>query len=257
MPYGQARKWVTMEVPGVAHFRLSDKENPMSASIFSVCREAFRRNRFPALVLQSAAGIILLLYFLVPATRPAFEGIGALRNRHGYLFSAISTMIFGGLVSWVVLWNRGRIPKGQVWAQFVFFLVFWAVQGLMVDTLYRLQGAWFGQDNDPVTLFKKVLLDQGPYNILYATPVSLCFYAWKDAGFSVSRARESLRGRFAHRYWTIMVSAWIVWIPAVTMIYSLPAELQIPLFNLVVCFFTLVLAFVSRVETEEGMTSDE
>ena len=220
----------------------------MSDSIFSVCLEAFRRNRFPALVLQAAAGVILLLFFLVPATRPAFEGIGALKTRHGYLFSALSTMFFGGVVSWAVLWRRGRIPTGQVWAQGLFFLVFWAVQGLMVDTLYRLQGAWFGQGNDPATLFKKVLIDQGPYNLLYATPVSLCFYAWKDAGFSVDRAREALRGEFAHRYWTIMVSAWIIWIPAVTMIYSLPAELQIPLFNLVVCFFTLVLAFVSRAD---------
>ena len=48
------------------------------------------------------------------------------------------------------------------------------------------------------------------------------------------------------KFATIQISAWIVWVPAVLIIYSLPANLQIPLFNLVLCFFSLVLAFVSR-----------
>ncbi len=218
----------------------------MSGPILQKCFEAFRRNRVPALVLQGFAGIILLLYFLVPATRPAFEAIGDLRARNGYLFSAVSTALFGGLVSWLVLWNRGRIPPGRVLAQGAFFLGYWAVQGVMVDTLYRLQTQWFGDANDPLTLLKKVFIDQGPYNLLYATPVSLFFYTWKDENFSWSRAWTATRTDFAHRYWSIMVSVWIIWIPAVTMVYSLPPDLQIPLFNLVICFFTLVLAFVSR-----------
>lgn len=116
----------------------------------------------------------------------------------------------------------------------------------MVDTLYRLQSQWFGDGNDLRTLLAKVLVDQGPYNMLYATPVSMIFYNWKDAGFSWRRAREILRGQVARRYWSIMVGAWMVWVPAVLMIYSLPPDLQIPLFNLVLCFFTLVLALLSR-----------
>jgi hypothetical protein len=37
-----------------------------------------------------------------------------------------------------------------------------------------------------------------------------------------------------------------VWIPAVIMIYALPLGLQQPLFNLVVCFFSLLLLFLNR-----------
>lgn len=224
-------------------------------TILNTCIKAFHRNRFPALVLQSAAAVILLLYFLVPATRPGFEAIGALRARYGYLFSAVSTAISGGLISWLVLWNRGRIPPGRLGAHGLFFILYWGAQGLMVDTLYRLQGQWFGDGNDPLTLLKKVLVDQGPYNLLYATPASLLFYTWKDHSFSWPRAWKAFRKDFRHRYWSIMISAWMVWIPAVTMIYSLPPDLQIPLFNLVICFFTLVLAFVSR-ESEPAPTRE-
>jgi len=205
-------------------------------------------------VLQAFAGIILALYFLVPATRPAFEAVGELRSRNGYVFSAVSAAVSGGLVSWIVLWNRGRIPPGHLVSHGIFFILYWAAQGLMVDTLYRLQSQWFGDGNDPLTLFKKVLVDQGPYNLLYATPVSLFFYTWKDHDFSWTRAWAAYKSGFSNRYWSVMISAWMVWIPAVTMIYSLPPDLQIPLFNLVICFFTLVLAFVSR-ETEPAEPS--
>lgn len=214
--------------------------------ILYTCIYAFKRNRAPALVLQSFAALILLLYFLAPSARPAFEAIGTLRARNGYLFSALSTAFSGGLVSWAVLWHRGRIPPGQLLPQCAFFLIYWAAQGLMVDTLYRIQGEWFGHGNDPMTLFKKVLVDQGPYNLLYATPVSLFFYTWKDHGFSASKAWTAYKTDFSRRYSAVQFSSWLVWIPAVTMIYSLPPDLQIPLFNLVICFFTLVLAFVSR-----------
>ena len=50
------------------------------------------------------------------------------------------------------------------------------------------------------------------------------------------------------RYVKVQVACWTVWIPAVTIIYSLPAELQVPMFNLVLCFYTLVLAVL----TSEG-----
>ena len=44
-----------------------------------------------------------------------------------------------------------------------------------------------------------------------------------------------------------LVSGWMVWIPAVSMIYILPASLQIPLFNIVLCFWSLVLTLITAV----------
>jgi O-antigen ligase len=41
-----------------------------------------------------------------------------------------------------------------------------------------------------------------------------------------------------------------VWLPTVTIIYTLPTVLQLPLENLVLCFFTLMLAHMSQTNAE-------
>jgi hypothetical protein len=209
--------------------------------------EGFRRNRFPAVVLQCFAGTLLLLYFYVPGARPAFEQIGDLKQSSGPWFAVISTALFAGLIPWIVLCFRGRIPRGDRGKHLVFYLAYWAMQGATVDLLYTWQAHWFGSGRDTSTLLLKTLVDQGPYNLLYATPIGTLLYGWKDAGFSWRRFRkENPWTRLRHRYIVIQISVWIVWIPGVLMIYCLPTDLQIPLFNLVICFFSLLLVFVSR-----------
>jgi hypothetical protein len=219
----------------------------MTARSFSaVCRDAFRRNRVPALVLQGFAALVLALYFAAPAVRPAFDVLAAAKQRHGYLFSLTAGLIFGGLIPWMVVWRRNRIPDGQVWRQLLFFATYWGCQGVIVDAFYRRQAVWFGEELTPRTLAVKVLVDQLPFNLLWGTPSAVILYTWKDRGFSFRDAFRDLRHSGWRRYASLQLSAWVIWIPAVTMIYSLPAPLQIPFFNLVLCFFTLVLTFVSR-----------
>lgn len=215
--------------------------------IRAVCIEGFRRNRVPALVLQAFAAALLALYFLVPPMRPGFEAVGELKTGTDPWFAMVSTSLFAGFIPWLVLCHRGRIGGDGRWKHFAFLTLYWAMQGAVVDALYTWQDRWFGSGNDWPTLAVKTLVDQGPFNLIYATPLSLVMYGWKDAGFSWSRFREQNPWpRLRHRYAVIQVSVWIVWIPAVTMIYCLPPELQIPLFNFIICFFSLLLAFVSR-----------
>jgi hypothetical protein len=40
----------------------------------------------------------------------------------------------------------------------------------------------------------------------------------------------------------VLLGIWVVWIPATSIIYSLPLPLQIPLFNLVLCFYVLTVS---------------
>jgi len=218
-----------------------------SRTVLAVCRAGIRRNRIPALMVQAFAGTLVALYCLAPELRPWFELIGAIKARYNPGFAIISTAFFGGLIPWLVLMHRGRIPSGQHLRHLSFYVGFWALQGAVVNTLYSGLNAWLGPNKDLQTLLLKVLIDQGPFNLLWGTPCCLFLMGWKDAEFSWSRFRVANPPRvLAHRFLTIQVSAWVVWIPAVTMIYSLPADLQIPLFNLVVCFFSLLLTFVSR-----------
>jgi len=216
-------------------------------SIGSVCKEGFRRNRIPALILQTFAAVLLALYFLVPELRSGFEAIGKLKADTGIWFALVSTAFFGGFIPWIVMVQRGRIKKGERTKHLLFFLGFWALQGFMVDQLYTLQDEWFGSEATLRVLLLKVLVDQIPFNLFWATPNSLIFYGWKNADFSWRKLWQShSKQSFFQKYATIQISAWVIWIPAVLMIYSLPPNLQVPLFNLVLCFFSLVLAFISR-----------
>jgi hypothetical protein len=216
-------------------------------SLTSICIAGFRRNRIPALVLQSFAALLLCLYFLVPAARPVFQAIADFRTRVGLPFVAVSSALFGGLIPALVLLHRGRIPRGQRVKQLAFFVLYWAFQGMVVDRLYTLQGHWFGHGTDVMTLLKKVLVDQLPFNLLWGTPTAIFFYGWKDAGFSLQRLLPQLRPPGVwFRFAAIQISSWTVWIPAVTMLYCLPPALQMPMNNLILCFFTLLLNFVSR-----------
>jgi hypothetical protein len=178
--------------------------------------------------------------------------VAGLKTRGGYLYSAIATGFFGGFVPFMYLAFTGRIPRREWLRHGAFLVLFWAGQGMVVDTLYTFQARWFGTDPGFRTIFKKVLVDQIPYNLLWATPSTILLYGWKDCGFSVSRLLRSLSGRkLLFSYVSIQVNAWFVWVPAVAIIYSLPVPLQVPLFNLVVCFFTLLLAVVTRPSARE------
>ncbi len=218
-----------------------------SPSIWNTIKAALIQNRIPAIVLQIFAACILGLYFGVEALRPAFEAIGELKASVGIVFAILSTSIFGGLIPWAVMAHRGRIPPGMRMKHFLFYVLYWAFQGAVVDTLYTYQTVWFGSGTDFKTLFSKMLVDQLPFNLIWATPVGLLFYGWKNCRFSWARFRKDhSRKILIHSYATIQFSSWMVWVPAVLMVYSLPPDLQIPLFNLVLCFFSLVLTFVTR-----------
>ncbi|MEM1442602.1 MAG: hypothetical protein AAGF67_09685, partial [Verrucomicrobiota bacterium] len=74
-------------------------------------------------------------------------------------------------------------------------------------------------------------------------PVTALCYGWKRAGFSWNAYRPNLKpSHFLFQIASLLLSTWIVWIPATAIIYSLPLVLQIPLFNLVLCFFVLLIS---------------
>jgi hypothetical protein len=125
--------------------------------------------------------------------------------------------------------------------------LFWTWKGVEVDAFYRLQAAWFGSSSDFRTIALKVLVDQLGYAPIISAPVQVLCFLWKDNGFSIAATRAALaRQSLWQRTLVVAFSTWVVWIPAVSIIYALPSALQIPLFNLVLCFWCLLMSFLSR-----------
>lgn len=214
------------------------------ASIFA----ALKKNIKPGLVLQVFAVAVLLIYFFVPASKPVFTWFGELKQTYGYAYSFVATAIFGGLIPFLYLWLGGFIAKDRsLPALFIFYLVFWGLKGMEVDYFYRLQADWFGTGNDLQTIITKMAVDQFLYSSLWAAPGITIVYTWMESGWSIARTVAVMDKKFfCIKIPTVILSNWLVWIPAVCVVYAMPVELQIPLFNLVLCFWVLLVAVLSR-----------
>jgi hypothetical protein len=199
------------------------------------------------LVLQGFALAIVVSYFELPAVGAALDAVGAMKERLGYLYSSLSTALFGGVIPFCVLLVSGRVARGRAGRELLFYVAFWAWKGAEIDALYRAQALWFGRDASALVIVEKTLVDQFLYNPLWAAPTQTIFFLWKDSGFSRGQLKLRLTHQsLQHRVLVVLVSTWVVWIPAVGVVYSLPSALQLPLFNLVLCFWCLLLSFVSR-----------
>ena len=164
----------------------------------------------------------------------------------------MATAIFGGLIPFLYLLAAGYVPRDKTLTWGLFFVIYWSIRGIEVDAFYRLQDWLFGSGTDWQTITTKVLIDQFVYCPFWAAPITAICYAWKSVDFSWKRLRERCNRRLVlFEIPSVLLSTWIVWIPATAIIYSLPLPLQMPLFNLVLCFFVLLVSVLNPPKHQE------
>ncbi len=217
-------------------------------SIKSSIAAALKQNLLPGLVLQFFALILVLIYFYVPAAQPTYAWFGVLKHTYGSLYAFIATAFFGGLIPFLYLWSSKRLDSSRsAFPLFLFYVVFWGLKGIEVDFFYQLQGHWFGYDNTLKTIATKVAVDQFIYSAFWAAPSITIPYLWVECHFNFRACGVALnKSFFFEKIPTVIFSNWLVWIPAVSIVYSMPQDLQIPLFNLVLCFWVLILAVLNK-----------
>ncbi|HEY4302159.1 MAG TPA: hypothetical protein VGM73_14890 [Candidatus Didemnitutus sp.] len=196
----------------------------------------------PGLFLQAVAVAVVIAYYAVPSAAPAFAALARWKAAGGYTFSALASVVCGGIVPFLYLHSRPASRQRQPLAQFAFYCLFWAWKGAEVDLWYRILGSVFGAENRPGVVALKVLCDQFLYNPLYTTPVGNLLFAWKDAGFRWKPVRRDLQA--GQWYWRrvipALIAVWSLWIPVVCCVFALPSALQVPLFNVVLCFWSML-----------------
>lgn len=210
---------------------------------------AARRNLLPGVVLWLAGVALLLGYFYVPPLARALDRLAHAKEDWGLWYPAISTAIFAGLIPWAVMHYRTMTRKRATTGRLVFLLVFWAERGIEVDVLYRLQARVFGHGNDPATLALKTVVDQLIYVPFWIVPTTVIAYLWFDVGCSLRRTFAAFTGHWYRRLMLpVLLANLAIWVPAVVIIYILPLPLQVPIQNLVVCLWSLMLIFLMREE---------
>ncbi len=211
---------------------------------------AARHNARPAIALWVFGVVIILGYFRVPSCQAWFDSIAEFKTDLGWVFAAVSTSFFAGLIPVTIPWVFGKRPQKHNWTYLVTNLFFWAYKGIEVDLFYILQSHWFGNQSDIQTIAAKVAVDQ----IIYAPCLGLLtvvlFYLWRDHHFSFEQFKKNLgKHWYQKRILPVLISNWFVWIPACILVYCLPLGLQLPIQNLILCFWVLILAFFTEQQT--------
>ena len=146
----------------------------------------------------------------------------------------------------ILFFQHGRVTSRNL-RNLMFTVPIWALDGWLVDLLYRSEAAWFGNVVSLPVVLSKICVDQFGYNPFFAAPFGVLTYEWKNTGFS----RESLVRGFTWDHYRdkvvpTLLATWAVWIPLMAIIYSLPLALQFPLFSLALTFWVLLLTYMTN-----------
>ena len=214
-----------------------------------------RAHLVPGLILQALALALVLSYYYSASANAALGRLMDFRRETGFAFAIVSTAIFGGLLPYLYMrcWRgESGLPRYDG-RQGLCLTLYWAYKGFEVDLFYRVMAWTFGGGHDLATILPKALVDQFVYCPVIAVPVMVVVYGWMDAHFCWSPIAADLRssGWYYRRVFPVLISNLGVWGPAVAIIYALPTPLQLPLQNLVLCFFTLLIAHQMRPKSGE------
>jgi len=207
---------------------------------------ALKANPLPGLILQAIMAGMALAYLFHPSSRSAFEELAILRSRWGLLFSFIGTSLASSIFPEFL---RLLLPKTAqknalgLRARLLFGIPFWGLIGMQVDLFYRLQYFLFGPSETIPIIAQKVLVDAFVYCPLLAMPQAVCAFIWRDHGFSF----QGFHGHrplpfYALKVFPVLMANWMVWIPLVCIIYSLPPALGIPFFIVAQSFWVMVFS---------------
>ena len=207
--------------------------------------KALRAEAAPAVCLNLLAALVVATYYSSHSMRVFWEWVYDIRVETGLTYGVTSTAVFAGLIPYLVRNARLAAGKRETLGTLVFWLFRWGFVGLELDLFYRAQAWLFGDSNEPSVVAAKVAVDMWVFLPVWGIPFFTFTVNWREEGYRLAPAlRRISLSWYRDRVLPLLVSAWIVWLPAMTLIYTLPLPLQLPVENLVLCFYSLLLIFL-------------
>ncbi|MBS0663839.1 MAG: hypothetical protein JSR48_11295 [Verrucomicrobia bacterium] len=218
-------------------------EAPWRASL-----RAARANVVPGVVLWSVGLVLVLAYYFHPPTHAALERVTGLRDRIGFWFPIIGTVICGGILPILYLRRDPATRDEYRLKNCGFLILFWAYKGVEIELWYRFLAFLVGHGNDLRTVMIKSLLDQVVYCPIYAVPMTVLGLSFNHAGLRFAPLLADFRagGWYRRHILPTLIANAAIWVPVVFLVYSLPLSLQTLLFDLVLCFYILMVAHITR-----------
>ncbi len=206
-----------------------------------------KSNLVPGIVLWAAGLILVISYYQIEAVASVLDQVGEIKVAYSPWFAIVSTALFGSLIPWLVQAFFLKEGERQPFRQVPLLLIFWGFHGWQVDWLYRIQAGLFGNGIDFLTIFKKTLVDEFVWVPFFAVWQLVLGYLFIEKNCSFKECRAALKRKpFLQRAIPLMITNWVVWIPAVSLIYLFPLPLQLPLMNLILALWCLILTFFAK-----------
>ncbi len=225
---------------------------PFVTEAKTFCRDMVaiaRANFLPAFMLQIFVFLLLGAYHYWPAARDALNELAAIKTYCGFIFAFVASA-FAGAVLPFTLQNlqRGEHRRITV-AALPALVILWGIRGCIIDVFYHLQSILWGTGTDPGTLILKIVCDLGIANPLVFTPILVLIFSWVDTNGHAGQMRDNFRGGLL-TWWRretqpLLPVAWLIWTPALAVVYSLPLGLQFPVDALIQCFWSLALVVLT------------
>jgi len=118
---------------------------------------------------------------------------------------------------------------------------------LVVYEFYEWQSFWFGEGLSWRILLPKILVDQFIFTVIWSTAYQALTFRWQALRYSGARLwRELDRNFFVKRMLPILITNWMFWIPGVTLIYSMPLILQMPINIFALAMWSILIAGLSK-----------
>ncbi len=216
---------------------------------------AARANFIPALIVQGIMLALVLCYYFYPPTTQWLNQLAELKEAWGYGYSAAASVIAGGFIPEimrVLVIQKGKVLRTN-FSNLLFTIPFWGVSGMIVDLFYRSQAEWFGAEITFGVVATKVAVDQFVFNPIWAGPSGAWCYDWKNSGYSFKNLGRFLTWKYYRDVIVpILFATWGVWIPIVSILYSLPSLLQIPLFALALAMWVILYTWISEARANQA-----
>jgi hypothetical protein len=211
--------------------------------------EAAKANAVPAFILQGAMLVVLISYYWSPACADFLNRLAHYKEQRGLVFVVVAAILAGAIVPelFVIIFFQRCRPRRENLRNLAFTIPTWAIDGILVDWMYRLNAIWFGDVVTVPVVTAKILVDQLGYNPFFAAPAEVLVYEWKNEGFSWRSVRRALTwDHYRDKIVPTVLATWAVWAPLMAIIYSLPFALQFPLFSIALTFWVLLLTYMTN-----------
>lgn len=223
-------------------------------SALAAGRAALRRFWRPFLLIQGAALALALAYRFSDAFRVACAVAAGWKQAGGVWFSMGSTALAGGIIPELarLLADRSRTRWQGRGRDIVFNLIVFALDGLIVDGLYRGEARLFGAQASPGTVVAKVAFDQFVFTPPWTVLLTL-IYLWPQRRYRLGATLAALGQPFLwRRVLAILIPNWTFWIPMVSIIYALPVPLQFLMFIPALGAWSLIVVFIATEKEDQA-----